>query len=151
VKPRRRHDAGWVRPGALPKGPNGRVLCRQCRVEVPVGRRTFCSGDRATFEYRTGDVVSPGYGCVHEFMLGSNPGYVRKLVWARDKGVCALCGDVAPGVSGHHWQADHTVPVAEGGGLCGLEGYRTLCTPCHKRETAALAKRRAGRHKDRHG
>lgn len=41
------------------------------------------------------------------------------------------------------WDADHIIPVVEGGGLCGLENYRTLCHPCHKQETAALAKRRA--------
>ncbi len=40
------------------------------------------------------------------------------------------------------WQADHIVPVIEGGGLCGLDGYQTLCVPCHKRDTAALARRR---------
>ena len=36
------------------------------------------------------------------------------------------------------WQADHTIAVAEGGGACGLENLRTLCTPCHRKETAAL-------------
>jgi hypothetical protein len=36
------------------------------------------------------------------------------------------------------WQADHQVPVAEGGGQCGLENFRTLCVPCHNAETAAL-------------
>lgn len=41
------------------------------------------------------------------------------------------------------WQADHIVPVIEGGGECGLENYRTLCVGCHHRETAALARRRA--------
>lgn len=41
------------------------------------------------------------------------------------------------------WQVDHIVPVVEGGGCCGLEGLRTLCVPCHKAETAALARRRA--------
>jgi len=44
---------------------------------------------------------------------------------------------------GHTWEADHIVPVVEGGGLCGLENYRTLCLSCHRRETAELAKRRA--------
>jgi 5-methylcytosine-specific restriction endonuclease McrA len=34
------------------------------------------------------------------------------------------------------WEADHIVPVAEGGGACGLENYRTLCVPCHKEITA---------------
>jgi 5-methylcytosine-specific restriction protein A len=45
----------------------------------------------------------------------------------------------------HAWEADHIVPVIEGGGQCGLENYRTLCVPCHKRVTAELARRRAAR------
>jgi len=43
----------------------------------------------------------------------------------------------------HTWEADHIVPVVEGGGGCGLDGLRTLCLACHRRETAALAGRRA--------
>ena len=43
----------------------------------------------------------------------------------------------------HLWEADHIVPVVEGGGECGLDGLRTLCLRCHKHETRALAKRRA--------
>lgn len=41
------------------------------------------------------------------------------------------------------WDADHIVPVVDGAGACGIENMRTLCVPCHKRETAALAARRA--------
>lgn len=41
------------------------------------------------------------------------------------------------------WEADHIVPVVEGGGACGLEGLRTLCYRCHAYETARLAARRA--------
>ena len=41
------------------------------------------------------------------------------------------------------WEADHIVPVIEGGGLCGIDGYRTLCIRCHRLETAELAARRA--------
>ena len=40
------------------------------------------------------------------------------------------------------WEADHIVPLAEGG-TNALENYRTLCLPCHKSETRALAGRRA--------
>lgn len=46
---------------------------------------------------------------------------------------------------GAWWQADHVVPVVEGGGGCGLDGLRTLCTLCHLAETKALARRRAER------
>ena len=41
------------------------------------------------------------------------------------------------------WEADHILPVTEGGGECGLDNYRTLCWRCHANETAALAARRA--------
>jgi 5-methylcytosine-specific restriction endonuclease McrA len=39
------------------------------------------------------------------------------------------------------WQADHIVPVSEGGGECGLDNIRTLCWKCHRAETAKLAER----------
>mgnify|MGYP002145584259 FL=1 len=41
------------------------------------------------------------------------------------------------------WEADHIVPVVEGGGQCGAENYRTLCCRCHGSETAQLRKRLA--------
>ena len=41
------------------------------------------------------------------------------------------------------WEADHIVPVIEGGGLTGIDNFRTLCLACHKRASAELAARRA--------
>lgn len=41
------------------------------------------------------------------------------------------------------WQCDHIIPVIEGGGHCGLDGLRTLCTRCHRKVTADLRKRLA--------
>lgn len=37
------------------------------------------------------------------------------------------------------WQADHIRECARGGWGTGLDNLRTLCTPCHKEETARLA------------
>jgi hypothetical protein len=59
---------------ALPRGENGRALCRWCALEVPKGRLTFCS------EW-----------CVHEWRMRTDAGYLRQLVLKRDKGVCSLC------------------------------------------------------------
>ena len=41
------------------------------------------------------------------------------------------------------WDADHLVPVVEGGGECDLENLRTLCLMCHRQETLALRRRLA--------
>lgn len=48
----------------------------------------------------------------------------------------------------HLWEADHIVPVVEGGGACELENYRTLCVPCHREVTRELAARRARARQD---
>lgn len=88
---------------------------------------------------------------------------MRHAVFNRDKGICALCGvDVfamafqrngsqrtrrARG-SGDLWQADHINPVIEGGGECGLEGFRTLCTACHKAVTKELRGRMSQRKRE---
>ncbi len=45
------------------------------------------------------------------------------------------------------WEMDHVVPVAEGGGSCGLDNLRTLCWRCHARESAALRQRLLARRK----
>jgi 5-methylcytosine-specific restriction protein A len=129
---------GWADRTALPRGPNGRCLCRWCQLEVPAGRHTFCS------EF-----------CVEEWRLRSNPGHLRDRVLQRDKGICAACGAdciaeyshirrlrggarvkaaAAWGLKGRKslWDADHIVPVMLGGGECDLSNMRTLCLKCHR-------------------
>lgn len=142
---------GWADPATLAKGSNGRNLCRWCNLEVPRGRQTFCS------EW-----------CVHEWKLRTDPGYLRDKVLERDKGICAQCGcdciaeflrwkrargtfrlrlqiewGIKPGHRQSFWDADHIVPVVEGGGECDLDNIRTLCLRCHRAATTALRKRRA--------
>lgn len=134
----RAQKGGWVF-GGLPTGANGRPLCRRCAIEIPLGRRkTFCSSE-----------------CVHEWKLRTNPGYLREQVFRRDLGICAKCSlDTMADVkrkrtrgTGDLWQADHIKPVVEGGGECGIDNLRTLCTACHKSATKELAARRAAERK----
>jgi 5-methylcytosine-specific restriction protein A len=39
------------------------------------------------------------------------------------------------------WDADHILPVTEGGGECDLDNIRTLCLRCHRSVTAQLRER----------
>ncbi len=127
---RRTQPGGWV------SDRRRQQACRRCGGEVPKGRFTFCAA-----------------ACVHEWKLRTDPGYLRAQVFARDRGVCAQCGldtealrkdkrkldyrarrqfEKDWGLRRHLWDADHIVPVAAGGGECGLENMRTLCLKCHK-------------------
>ena len=143
---------GWADRNSLSKGANGRNLCRWCSLEVPPGRHTFCSD-----------------WCVAEWRVRTDPGYVRERVLQRDQGVCAQCGvdcvaawkhlkrlrgigrlkaladwglRSGSGVRKSLWDADHILPVVEGGGECDLENIRTLCLKCHRLATAQLLEKR---------
>ena len=154
--PRVLPEAGGSRRHAVPvRGPNGLPLCRWCMLEILARRRrTFCS------DY-----------CVHQWRLRSDPGYLRDQVFSRDRGVCAACQADTVAIFGalkrargrareaglsvygmktitsrrSLWDADHILPVAEGGGQCDLDNLRTLCLPCHREFTADLRRRLRGR------
>jgi 5-methylcytosine-specific restriction endonuclease McrA len=103
---------------------------------------------------------------VHEWKLRTQPAYLREQVGERDKGICALCGidtiaaarelrfsrgTPRKSLLAHWglrarsrkslWDADHIVPVVEGGGECDLENIRTLCLRCHRTATRILRER----------
>ena len=94
------------------------------------------------------------------------PANLRDQVFRRDGGVCSTCGidtqacyfelKRARGAKREKllvrwglrrlnrkslWDADHIVPVAEGGGECDLANLRTLCLICHRQKTAELRAR----------
>lgn len=110
----------YTKTGPVKRNRLGQPLCRWCGKVVKPPRRTICSSD-----------------CEHEYTIRCNPSYARNLVQLRDKCICAICGVNA----GFDWDMDHIIPVAAGGGECGLENLRTLCRACHKKETAKLVKR----------
>lgn len=145
-------NRGAVIPALLPRGLNGRPLCRMCHKECPVGRMSFCGDD-----------------CVHEWKLRSDPAYLRRFVFKRDRGVCRVCRMDTESVlrdlldkplkerkklcaalgfpwhrvkGGSLWDADHIQAVAEGGGLCGIDNIQSLCAACHRRKTAAQVTRK---------
>lgn len=189
-------------PRQCPITPDGTKLCKcGCGQAVPKGRLSWAS-----------------QACVDRWMIANHSQHARRAVFARDRGVCAVCGRNAErawrrrkaaeryavlrrldptdryprrvwrdgwsekwnrlrshwlaswprrqqmaqrGIAQRierlkadgwplhirtsWWEADHIVPVVEGGGQTGLENLRTLCWPCHRKATAELAARRAAR------
>ena len=152
--PTRTLPGGRTTRESLPLGPNNLPLCRWCDLEILAKRRrTFCS------DY-----------CVHQWRLRTDPGYLRDQVFARDRGICAVChidtiaafnalkrargparaaglrlyGMRSITARRSLWDADHIRPVAEGGGQCDLDNLRTLCLLCHREATAQLRTRLRG-------
>jgi len=97
--------------------------------------------------------------CQEEVNIRYTGSYVTYYVFKRDNGICYLCGidtneirkeyinitrlswnyvdnrkHWGPWYTNNNsfWEADHIIPVSQGGGVCGLENYRTLCLRCHK-------------------
>lgn len=62
---------------------------------------------------------------------------VRRMVIARDNGVCQMCGLIVPPGPGEA-QVDHIdrKPQDEAAEATPLEGLRLLCRSCHSKHTA---------------
>jgi 5-methylcytosine-specific restriction endonuclease McrA len=75
---------------------------------------------------------------IHALQPAERLNALSNVNWYQPKGKRALDRLLQNPKEGDFWQADHIVPVAEGGGNCGLENFRTLCTPCHQNETQKL-------------
>lgn len=132
----------------LHKDENNNILCRYCNNPVKPPRRTICSKE-----------------CTHEILIRTNHKYLKNCVYQRDKGICSICNIDTKNIAkecfndknnlikynisfkrkiykckwgGGLWDADHIIPVVNGGGSCGLENLRTLCIPCHKIITKTL-------------
>lgn len=153
------------------KDADGRHLCRWCHQPTPKGRTSFCCdackdevlircrpSHAAFLVHRRDHGVCAACGIDTERLVEL---VRRRLGFHRAKGPIAYWMDRGGDANrfmellDQHgwpldcsrvwWEADHIVPVAEGGGQCGLKGYRTLCIRCHRAETRALAARLAVR------
>jgi len=94
-------------------------LCRFCSVVVPKGRLYWCSDN-----------------CVTAARLQNDWKLIRKAVFRRDKYTCRKCGRSRVD-KGFVPECHHLISVVEGG-KHDLANLVTLCSLCHKEETAKL-------------
>ncbi len=134
----------------LEKTEDGLTCCRWCGMGVRPPRRTLCSKEcehelklRISGRYLRDCVYKRDKGVCNicntdtkliaklaiELMgkerdqyLKDNNISLKRKIWIRKHG-------------GGLWDADHIIPVKDGGGMCGLENLRTLCIACHKKVT----------------
>ena len=140
-----------------PLGPHGEKLCYNCLGPLPKGRRYNCSEECSEkWQMRT----SPAYV---RFLLRRRDRGVcalckvdtiaiqneyeklpkRNPLWDDHSSeprreFLKQHGIPWGRASTDWWDADHIVPVIEGGGECDLSNYRTLCIPCHQKVTREL-------------
>lgn len=153
------------RPLKDQRGPNGRRLCTWCREEVPKGRLYWCS-DVCVDAYKIQS--NPAYFRLAVWRrdrgicavcrldtdaLDRDLDEIRRLErdcdrsWMAGTGLRRLYLALVGWPAGwrptdHLWEADHIVPVSEGGDDS-LANARTLCRPCHRRVTAEMRRRQA--------
>mgnify|MGYP006430695885 FL=1 len=134
----------------LPKNSEGLTCCRWCGKGVKPPRRTMCSAEcakeiriRSSHKFMKQEVYKRDKGiCAicnidtkviaknavkltpkeKEIYLQNFDIPISRKIWKRKFG-------------GGLWDADHIIPVKNGGGCCGLDNLRTLCIPCHKNIT----------------
>jgi 5-methylcytosine-specific restriction protein A len=152
------------------RDPEGKPLCRECGGPVRAPRRTLCS-EKCVEALRIRTSPSAARESVFERDLGvcsrcgTNTQKLRERLrrFRRRRPrpeVVAEAREIARGFEiavevldsrpivrfrRSFWEADHVLPVVEGGGGCGLDNLRTLCIPCHRAATAELTGRRVHR------
>jgi 5-methylcytosine-specific restriction enzyme A len=164
---RRNPNAGWVKKRK--KTETTQQLCRRCGDPIVENRRrTFCS-DECVHQWRL--TSDPAYlrqqvferdrgvcaGCrldtqalLRYFPRGwryyqriGERQVVSSAEWIE---LCRALGiPQSRAENASLWDADHIIPVIEGGGECDLSNIRTLCICCHRAATMELRRRMASR------
>jgi 5-methylcytosine-specific restriction enzyme A len=161
-----RRTAG-VHSRKRPLGPNGEKICYNCGGPLPKGRPFNCS-PKCSEEWRCKTSPSHMRDLLHQrdkgicALCGTDTDDLKRqhnamagpngYGWGGDteeKDTFLRLHGVPHGrVCSDWWDADHIIPVIEGGGECNLSNFRTLCIPCHKSVTAELRARLAAKNQE---
>ena len=140
----------------LPKNENGEILCRWCSKAVKPPRRTMCSSEcsheiriRTSNKYLRECIFQRDNGICEICNLDTkllaktalNLDIEKRNIFLRENNISLKRKIWKRKFGGGLWDADHILPVKDGGGLCDLGNLRTLCISCHKLVTASTKKK----------
>lgn len=89
----------------------GKWLCRMCGTELSGRKTSFC-----------------GRRCLRDFFMQTDWTRVRKVIFARDGGICMKCGQR---VNEKNFHVDHIIPLAAGGDEWDLNNLELSCPRCN--------------------
>jgi len=142
----------------LPENEKG--YCKWCGKKTPDKRLKYCSEECTCECYiRMGHnirwhVYQRDYGVCAQ--CGLHIGQANEYLYKYHILTCHNSWSWKPGVykksdwgpwwdiNRNWWEADHIIPVVNGGGCCGLDNYQTLCIRCHKEDTKNINKESEG-------
>ena len=108
--------------------------CWNCQKPLIGRQKRYCSRD-----------------CERAYWANFNWGTLRQWAFRRDNWTCQICRDRNEhNLRRPHLEADHIIPIADGGDEWDKTNIRTLCEPCHKRITAEWHHRKAEIRSDGH-
>ena len=134
----------------LPKDINELTCCRWCGKGVKPPRRTMCSPEcakeiriRSNHKFMKQEVYKRDKGIcsickVDTKIIAKNAlklDLKEKTTYLENYNISSSRKIWKRKFGGGLWDADHILPVKDGGGCCGLENLRTLCISCHKNIT----------------
>ena len=141
----------------LPKTEDGFPCCRWCMKAVHPPRRTLCSKE---CEHELKLRISGKYlrGCVYKrdhaicALCNIDTKKIAQIAislvgeerenYLKSYNISLKRKIFVKKFGGSLWDADHIIPVKDGGGCSSLENMRTLCIPCHKIVTAQTGTRK---------
>jgi len=99
-----------------------------------------CGGSIVTSGRHLSQGHTKSCGCLHpgptarcspaDLRIPGEPAPVRRLIWARDGGICHLCTRVADPLS---WHLDHVIPLVARGPHC-ADNVAVSCSGCNVRK-----------------
>lgn len=124
-------------------------VCALCHLDTDALNAEWNVALKADFQQYTCNICgneTKSVPCIHCNAVTCSRSFIHRTAFREKLEALGFTRDFSRKYVGQTlWNADHSLPVVEGGGGLGAENARTLCLRCHTKVTAELAETRAMR------